>query len=123
MRLYKAEYVATDYADDWGEETSDTFPEPDGWGEHCMALWGEHRDFFPPTDRHLYRSRSAAQRRVDLINRWFGDGAAVLVEATCDWVPVKDANARREQARRQARIDKLRAQIEALTALDQETAS
>ncbi len=44
-------------------------------------------------------------------------------EATCDWVPVKDANARRAQARRQARIDKLRAQIEALTALDQEAAS
>ena len=33
---------------------------------------------------------------------------------------VADANARREQARRQARIDKLRAQIEALTALDEE---
>ena len=62
-----------------------------------------------------YRSRSAAQRRVDLINRWFGDGAAVLLETTCNWVPVADANARREQARRQARIDKLRAQIEALT--------
>ena len=81
MRLYKAEYVATDHADDWDEETSDTFPEPDGWAEHCMALWGEHRDFFPPTDRHLYRSRSAAQRRVDLINRWLGDGAAIDLDA------------------------------------------
>jgi hypothetical protein len=46
MRIYKAEYVATDHADDWDEETSDTFPEPDGWAEHCMALWGEHRDFY-----------------------------------------------------------------------------
>lgn len=60
-------------------------------------------------------TRSAAQRRVDLINRWFGDGAAVLLETTCNWVPVADANARRAHVRRQARIDKLRAQIEALT--------
>ena len=43
--------------------------------------------------------------------------------ATCNWVPVADANARREQARRQARIDKLRAQIDALTALDREASS
>ena len=39
------------------------------------------------------------------------------------WERFDEARAAREQARRQARIDKLRAQIEALTALDQEAAS
>lgn len=116
MRLYKAEYVETDAADEWDEETSETFPDPEGWAEHCQELWGVYRPFFPPTARPIYRSRSAAQRRVDLINRWLGHGTAVLAEADVRWTPTADANARRAHTRKLVKIAKLRAQIADLEA-------
>ena len=60
----------------------------------------------------------------DAIRRTREDGAkAVVCEADPAWATLDEARAAREQARRQARIDKLRAQIEALTTLDQEAAS
>jgi hypothetical protein len=116
MRLYKAMDVA-DYADveeidgDW-METVPAAPKteaegaPKGWDEHCRQVWGEPHPFFIPSDRPIYRSRSSAQHRVDLINRW--GGAAILVETDTDWQPVTVANARRRNARKRAQINRLR---------------
>lgn len=121
MKIYKAAYVITD--DEWDEDEDDWTPDtegpadPPGWAEYCTERWGEYKDFFAPTDRKLYRSRSAAQGRVNLINRWFGDGAAVLLETDTEWTPVAEAVARRAGQKRQARIDKLRAEADALEAL------
>ena len=107
-RLYKAQYVegqpTGDYDEDaFGELYLDECPEPEGWAEHCRQLWGEHKPFFPPSDRPIYRSRSSAQARVNLINRWLGPGSAILVETETDWTPVTVANTRRAQARQAAR--------------------
>lgn len=118
MKLYKATYVpcGLEDADDWTYEDEASMPDPEGWADHCQAMWGEYRPFFPPSDRKLYRSRSAAQARVDLINRWLGPDAAVLEEGSIAFEPVALANLRRSIARRQARIDKLRAEIARLEA-------
>lgn len=118
-RLYKAEYVSTDEeceTDEFGPADFEPAPDPAGWAEHCLAVFGEYKPFFLPSDRKIFRSRSAAQNRVDLINFWAGDGTAALMECTPEWVPVEEANRRRKQARNQVRIDKLRAKITELEA-------
>ena len=115
QRLYKAQYVTTD--EEW-DEGNEEFVEyvsappmteaegaPKGWDAHCLEVWGEPHRFSIPSDRPIYRSRSAAQNRVDLINRWGGN--AVLVETETEWIPVEQANARRRNKARRARIDKL----------------
>lgn len=86
--------------------------EPAGWAEHCEEVWGEHRDFFLPSEKKVFRSRSAAQARVDLVKRWGGD--AVLLEGTVQWETVEAANRRRKRSRSQSRINALEAQIDAL---------
>jgi hypothetical protein len=99
---------------------------PDEWPEYAAAHHiVDHRAtskagttiyarfFWPSTDR-IYRSRSSAQHRVDLINRW--GGAAILVETDTDWQPVTVANARRRNARRRAQIARLREQANRLAA-------
>ena len=115
QRLYKAQYVTTDEEWDEGNEEFVEYVsappmtgaegEPKGWAAHCLEVWGEPHRFSIPSDRPIYRSRSAAQNRVDLINRWGGN--AVLVETETEWIPVEQANARRRNKARRARIDKL----------------
>lgn len=83
--------------------------DPDGWAEYSAAKFGEYKPFFFPTSRKVYRSRSAAEERVALINRWGGD--AVVVECTPVWRTVAVANAERARARLQVRIDRLRAEL------------
>ena len=125
-RLYKAWDRPTEedeaaeleeFASVWDVEitpppTTEAEGAPEGWDAHCLEVWGEPHEFFIPSDRPIYRSRSAAQNRVDLINRWGGN--AVLVETETDWIPVSKANKRRRNQRRSARTKKLYAQIEAL---------
>lgn len=115
MRLYKAAYVVTD--DEWEFDGDDWLPEPaapEGWDDYCMERWGESRDFYPPSDRKVYRSRSSAQARVDLINRWLGDGTAILVETETNWMPTTEANKRRAARRAMQRIAKLQDHIDAI---------
>lgn len=119
QRLYKAEWVhdcGTDALEDWERELFETGfqsqPEPDGWREYALEKWGseppEHEYwpngykpfFWPATDR-IFRSRSAAQRRVDIINYW--GGRAVLVECTPEWMTVSAANAQRKAKRLKAK--------------------
>lgn len=120
MRLYKAQYTEAAYED--GDLWTFTWADnPDGWDDYCMERWGETRDFYPPSDRKVYRSRSSAQARVDLINRWLGDGAAILVETETAWMPTSEANKRRAARRAMQRIAKLQDRIDAITAtLDEE---
>lgn len=102
--IYPADYL--DYQE----------PEPAGWREYALQAWpdgpreGEHwpnghKPFFWPKTGVPYRSRSSAQSRVDIINRWGGN--AVLLECTPVWETVESANAGRERRRIHARIMKL----------------
>ena len=119
MKLYKAQDVAPqvdddEFIDDYislAESTPSTEEEgaPEGWDAYCLEKWGEPREFFFPSDRKIYRSRSAAQMRVDIINRW--GGSAILVEADVNWVPVAEANRRRKQARIEQAIERKSAEV------------
>lgn len=122
MRLYKAHYVELDRydigePDEWEPEVE--WPEPEGWRNHAINKWGEdfarwtngYKPFFPPSDQPIYRSRSAAQRRVDLINRWLGDDTAVLIETETRWRPTSQANRERHNQRAADRIAKHEAAI------------
>ncbi len=93
--------------------------EPAGWAEFAIRRGfvnedGEPDPFFFPKTNVPYKSRSAAQKRVDIINRWGGN--AVVVECTPVWEPVDAANARRAAARINSRIEKKRAELAALEA-------
>jgi hypothetical protein len=129
MRLYKAQDVtaesATDFEDEEGSFDTIAWDErkapsteaegaPAGWDQHCIDVWGEPHEFFTPSDRRIYRSRSSAQERVDLINRW--GGKAVLVEADVNWVPVEIANRRRKAAKIRAKRDRLEHHVRVLEA-------
>lgn len=93
--------------------------QPDGWEEYARVQWPAGIDldcqhfevapfFWPSTDR-LYRSRSSAQARVDLITQW--GGKAVVIESDLTWRTVATANAERAAARKQKRLDRLYAEI------------
>ncbi len=116
QRLYKAEWVHDDgiKLEEWEHELFEagfqTQPEPAGWREYALDKWGTepdgefwpngHKPFFWPNTDRVFRSRSAAQLRVDIINRW--GGRAVLVECTPHWETVSAANARRKRAQLEA---------------------
>ena len=100
-------------------------PEPEGWREFALVNWPEgprpgevwpngYKPFFWPKTNVPYKSRSAAQSRVNAINHW--GGRAVLVECTPEWVPVEEANRRRAQDRLRQRAAKKRAELIALEA-------
>lgn len=112
-RLYKAQYV-TRPDEDFGDvaEWPDEYSEPEGWAEYCQDKWGKHVDFFMPSDRQIYRSRSSAQTRVNLINRWGGEGAAVLVECEPQWVQTSTANRQRKAERLRRRYSELAEQVD-----------
>lgn len=132
QRLYKAEWVhegVTGELEEWEQELFDSGfqdqAEPQGWREYALERWpdgpreGEHwpngyKPFFWPATDRIFRSRSAAQRRVDIINRW--GGSAVVLECTPVWESVDAANARRAAARINSRIVKKRAELAALEA-------
>lgn len=115
QRLYKAWDRPTE--EDEAAELEDVFcPEeaaptteaegaPKGWDAYCLEVWGEPREFHFPSDRKIYRSRSSAQDRVNLINRWGGN--AVLMECEPNWIPVEQANKQRRNRARRTRVEKL----------------
>lgn len=126
QRLYKAEWVDREPDGYWDHEIDawvTESPEPAGWREYALERWpdgpreGEHwpnghKPFFWPSTDRIFRSRSAAQRRVDIINRW--GGRAVVMECTPQWETVTAANARRERQRLHERRRKLVDQVHAL---------
>ncbi|SNS42847.1 hypothetical protein SAMN06309944_0214 [Micrococcales bacterium KH10] len=118
MRLYKARYVGK-AATMFNNMSLNEWPEPEGWREYAIDKWGKdftrwtngYKPFFLPSDQPIYRSRSAAQNRVNLINRWLGEGSAILVETDTNWMPTADANRIRKAQRKSVRIAKLKAEI------------
>ena len=91
----------------------DTTWEPEEWAEYVVVNQLIDRreteqlghtvymDFFWPSTDRIYKSRSSAQARVDLIEMW--GGKAVLLETTTDWTPVEVANRQRKIQRLEAR--------------------
>lgn len=92
--------------------------EPDGWREYAEANDIRDRDnggpahFFWPNTDGIFRSRSSAQSRVDIINRW--GGKAVLMECTPEWTTVEQANARRKLDRLNERVKAAEDQLSAV---------
>lgn len=126
-RLYKAAYVIDEeqiwdddiemYGDGYvfrvdANPTTEAEGAPEGWDAYCEDKWGEPHEFFVPSDRPIYRSRSAAKDRVDLINRW--GGKAVLMECTPEWTTVEQANARRKLDRLNERVKAAEDQLSAV---------
>ncbi|WP_336652701.1 MULTISPECIES: hypothetical protein [unclassified Leucobacter] len=105
QRLYKAEWVHDAEENYDYEMYGEPLSEPAGWREYAIEKWGTvppeneywpqgYKPFFWPSTDRIFRSRSAAQRRVDIINHW--GGRAVLVECTPEWMTVSAANAQRK---------------------------
>lgn len=125
QKLYMAVWADTgvEYEECYGHEGCDCFEpvaEPDGWREYAIARWGStppegehwpngHTPFFWPKTNVPYKSRSSAQKRVDIINYW--GGKAEVVECTPVWESVTAANARRQAERFDARIAKKQAEL------------
>lgn len=127
MKLYLVEITdypaaAVDVAASAAEEIGfylDMDWRPDGWladPEQRAAWIARHGDdrFFWPKAGLIYKSRSAAQARVDLIES-YGATAVVLVTET-SWQTLDAARAERERDRRSRRIADLRARIARLEA-------
>lgn len=108
MKLYMAQDNGREF-DEYGDPIMHIDTPPDGWDEYCLEKWGEPREFFMPSTDRIYRSRSSAQDRVDLVNRWGGN--AVLVEADVEWIPVDEANRRRRIAKLTRKRESIAAQL------------
>lgn len=87
-------------------------PHPEQWREFCMRQYGELKPFFLPVAGRLYKSRSAAIARRDLIRYW--GGKAEVLECTPVWETVEAANKRRELERLEKRIAKKRDELSEL---------
>ena len=119
-RMYKMEI--TKYPDgaiyEWDEGAFDVNEdwEPEGWAEYSDNEFGNYMPFFWPSQSKIYRSRSSAQSKVDIVRMWGGE--AVILEAELsEFVPIEVANARRKRARTSVRIEKLRQKIAELEAV------
>lgn len=119
-RLYMAVHVDGEpggsYDHQQGRWITDS-PEPLGWSEFAVSRGfvnedGEPDPFFFPKTNVPYKSRSSAQKRVDIINFWGGNAEVLVCEPV--WESVAAANARRAEARLQKRIDAKRAELDAL---------
>lgn len=99
----------TYFTNDPDEIPGPNCPKPDVWSEICLAKWGEERPFFYPSLGGVYRSRSAAQGRANLVNFWGGN--AVVVECEPAWSTLEAAKKRRETVRLNARKARLLEQV------------
>lgn len=94
---------------------------PAGWTEYVYerilggAKWDENQHFFWPSEEKTYRSRSAAADKVAIVERW--GGKAIILEAeVSSFIPVTEANRRRQETRDRARAEKLRAKADQILA-------
>jgi hypothetical protein len=58
----------------------------------------------------MYLSRSSAQEKVDIVERW-GGKARLLEAELSEFIPVEEANQRRKRARNAKTVERLRARI------------
>ena len=97
---------------------------PEGWKEHlevladhgrawaCDAIAAGYQFFWPKEDR-IYRSRSSAQMKKELVES-FGGKAVVLVAEVGEFIEVNEARKAREAERDLAKAEKLIEQANAL---------
>lgn len=113
---YPAASMTLTYDDDSGESVYVMNPDwkPAGWDEHCIATWGELRSFFWPSVSKVYRSRSSARAKLDIIECWGGAGRIIIGSAT--WNTEEDLKRAKAVMRKQDRINKLKAKIAAIEA-------
>lgn len=79
---------------------------PIGWAKYAEQHFGDaNKGFFWPKTDGVWKSRSTAKRRVDMIERW--GGKATVLEAEAEFIPVAEANAKRA-ARRLSLRDQLK---------------
>lgn len=129
MRLYKIEITSVPAECDEIHEiqvgsyvTNHRNWKPEGWDEHVAycaeqgELWAMNCTYFfwPSTDK-FYRSRSSAQEKVAIVERWGGE-ARILEAEVGAFVPTTEENAIRKHNRTTARARKLREQGYALQA-------
>ena len=69
----------------------------DQWWHEVLGHETPAPDFFWPTHRNAYRSRSAAVDRLRMFTMWGAEGH--LVECTPTWETIPEANARRAHER------------------------
>lgn len=86
-------------------------PFPEQWDEFCVRKYGETREFFLPATGRIYKSRSAAVDRANLIKYW--GGKAVVMECEPQWQTLENARRGRELPKLNARIIKIEAQLQA----------
>lgn len=79
----------------------------DDWADFAEERWGDRdKPFFLPDEEKVFRSRSSAKARVDIVRSWGGD--AEVLECEPVWVECGLAAAKRKQERDQKRADRLR---------------
>jgi hypothetical protein len=89
---------------------------PEGWEEYVAeriadgANWEPDQHFFWPSENKMYLSRSSAQEKVDIVERW-GGKARLLEAELSEFIPVEEANQRRKRARNAKTVERLRARI------------
>lgn len=107
-RLYK---VVWDHADEDFDEYGDLVPmtAPEWWEAFSIHRYGEVKPYFMPTTDRIYKSRSGAVDRANLIN---GQGGNVyVVECTPRWQTLDDARDERARRRLHEKAQKLREQL------------
>lgn len=109
-RLYKVHEDAPEKVEFTEPHLDEPHPEPEGWAEYCQERWGEHRAFWWPSTKRIYRSRSAAVERAALVNRWGGN--AIVLECTPNWRSLDAATRERALGRSHQRIQALRPQLD-----------
>ena len=96
-------------------------PHPEEWEAFCLARYGEVKPFFLPATGRIYRSRSSAVERADLINYW--GGKAIVLECTPRWETMAAAKKRRATARQAERVAAARKKLDAELAKLEEVSS
>lgn len=117
-RLYKVVWITPDEDHDpdciIDHELEDLLYEPKGWREYAIERFGEYKPFFFPSTNRIYKSRSAAVNRADLINSWGGN--VEVLECTPRWQTLDDARDERTRRRLHDRAQKLKAELAAVNA-------
>ncbi|WP_137771906.1 MULTISPECIES: hypothetical protein [unclassified Microbacterium] len=124
-RLYTVAWIYDDTNDepyDLESELEDVQrADPEGWAEFCDEKWGEYKPFFWPSTKRIYRSRSAAMERAALINHWGGN--VIVLECTPEWVPLAQAQRKREIRAHLKRLEALHRKLDATQAAADEVSA
>lgn len=115
MRLYKIQITH------YPPMTVETHPEDDvyfkthhladpalreAWEMSGITGKESHYHFFLPSETKLYRSRSSARDKQLIVERW-GGKAQILEAEVSEFIPIADANRKREIARLEERLGEL----------------